>query len=218
MTKDGFWRMVILSFAWYVVALLFAATFASIETNPYMQGLPVWRPDPNLWWVKILYWIPNLGRPVNGMDTFGLLLMGAVFFLILAWSVSHKHPTNPSLWFELMTYFTAFNMIEDWVWYCINPQWGWHRFNATSLPSWMYHHWLLGFPSQYWEALAGSFALLLVSKLLLHKQWIPSVPILKEALVHFAVIWGSMIVFALLTALIADFGWMDHRNLTHAFL
>lgn len=217
MTKDGFWRTIVLSFAWYIVALLFSAMFASIETNPYAQGLPTWRPDPNLWWVKVLYWVPNLGRPVNGLDTFALLLMGAVYFLIFAWDMAHKFPTGLYLWFESATYFVGFNLIEDWVWYALNPNWGWHRFNAASLPTWMYHHWLLGFPSQYWEAFLGGFMLLLTSKLLLHKQWV-SVPILKEAAIHFAVIWGSMIVFALITALIADSNWIHQRNFTHAFL
>lgn len=205
-------RVVVNAVFWFLLALLFAATYASVEPTPYSEGLPVWRPDASLWWVRILYWFPNLGRPVNGLDTFGLAFLGtACLLLIPTWNALHGRPLPSWELLELVGYFVALAVIEDWVWYAINPHAGLKRFNPTILPKWMYAYWLWGFPSQYWEGLFGSYLALLASVKARTKS-ISFRSLLKRSFLTFALIWTTMVILVLLTALIADFSWMQHRN------
>src|ERR1035437_4697588 len=109
-------RVFVNAVVWYLLALLFAGTYASVESAPYSEGLPVWRPDPILWWVRLLFWFPNLGRPVNGMDTFGLLFLGAACLLLIpVWNATHGRQFPKWEALELIAYFVAVAVIEDWV-------------------------------------------------------------------------------------------------------
>lgn len=205
-------RVVANTVFWFLLALLFAATYASVEGAPYSEGLPVWRPDPTLWWVRLLFWFPNLGRPVNGMDTFGLLFLGtACLLLIPVWNAMHGRQTPKWEALELIAYFVAVAVVEDWVWYAINPHEGFKRFNAGMLPKWMYASWFWGFPSQYWEGLLVSYAAILGSV----KTRTPSLslkPLLRQSSYVFAAIWITLIALVLLTAVVANYTWMHHHN------
>jgi hypothetical protein len=197
---------------WFLLALLFAATYASVESQPYAGGLPVWRPDPNLWWVKLLFWFPNLGRPVNGLDTFGLLFLGTTCLLLVpVWNALHDRLLPKHEFLELVAYFICAAVIEDWVWYAINPQVGLKRFTEGFLPRWMYSAWLCGFPSQYWEGLGGSYAAILAS-VKVKNAALPWRYVFKEALAVIGVLWGTMVLSVLIIALIANYTWMPHQN------
>jgi hypothetical protein len=210
--SDAMGRVFVNTLFWFFLALLFAATYASVESAPYSEGLPVWRPDPNLWWVRLLFWFPNLGRPVNGLDTFGLLFFGTTCLLLVpVWNALHGHPLPKSELLELVAYVFAVAVIEDWVWYAINPHAGFKRFNAAVLPRWMYADWFWGFPSQYWQGLLASYVAILCSV----KARSPSLSpksLLRESGSAFAILWTTLIALVLLTALTANYTWMDHRN------
>jgi hypothetical protein len=185
----------------FMLALLFSAGFASVEGSiPYAGNLPdVWRPDPNLWWVKILYWFPNLGRPVNGLDTFFLLLAGGFgIFLVPVYMKTHGHPYGLKDWFEMLTVFIVFSVIEDWVWYLINPFFGIQRFWPEYIPNWMHPLWFMGLPSQYWYGLFASIPVALIA------HW----PDYKSGAKFWLVVWATMIVLSLIVAAIAELCWI----------
>jgi hypothetical protein len=205
-------RVLLNTLFWFVLALLFAATYASIETGPYAQSLPVWRPEPNIWWVKLLYWVPNLGRPVNGLDTFGLLFLGATCLLLIPiWNALHHRPVSGSEFLELLAYFITIAVIEDWVWYAINPNAGLKHFNEASLPRWMYKAWLFGFPDQYWQGAFASYIALWGSVKTRQKN-VPLRTAVQQSLSAFVLIWGFMVLLVLLTAIAANYTWMHHQN------
>lgn len=231
MGKKEFARGKLLAiFTYFWCAVFFAGWYASIETMPYMQGLPVWRPNPHLWWTEILFWIPNSGRPVNGPDTFGLLFANtALYFapLLVVFAVDLVVKAEEGLilhlvertWLWLISYVMVWNVIEDWVWYAMNPSFGLSSFNATHIPHWMQHSWFLGFPVQYWEAFAASILPLLLHRLYARNDWrwrgirlIPDRAILRSTLWDFSLLWGLQILGVLIFAWFADFGWMHHLN------
>jgi hypothetical protein len=205
-------RTAFLAAFWFFLALLFAAMYASVESRPYAEGLPTWRPDPARWWVQILFWFPNLGRPVNGLDTFGLLFLGMTSLLLVPiWNALHRRPCPWHELLELVSYFVAIAVVEDWVWYAINPHAGFKCFNSASLPRWMYAAWFLGFPSQYWEGLFASYASMLASTRI-NARRAPLALVLHSSLLHFAIIWIVMVILVLATAVFANYTWMAHRN------
>lgn len=207
MDKKKFIRTFVNAVFWFLLALFFAATYATLEGNkPWATNLNPWRPDPSLSWVKMLYWVPNLGRSVNGFDTFGITLL-CFFGLLLVpiWEWAHNRSMELSEFLELTVYFAAICVIEDWVWYAINPYFGFAKF-APAYTSGMYSAWLLGFPSQYWE---GFFLALLLSvfAFTLKRQeghlkvkpegW-------KGGLQFFATVWGTMIILSLIANSVAQ--------------
>lgn len=185
---------------WFVLALLFTAMYASVEGDkPFAQNLATWRPDPNLWWVQVLYWFPNLGRPVNGFDTLGLLLLGAFgIFLIPVWGVTHGRPIPWREWFEIFTYFIAISVIEDWVWYLVNPHFGIWKFRPALITDWMHPVWFFGIvPSQYVSGCLGSLPIAMIAQ-----------NSAKDGLKFWATIWATMVVLSLATGVVAQIWWI----------
>ena len=191
-----------------MLALLFAAIFASVSKKPYVTDLPAWRPNPNFWLTKVAYWFPNFGRPVDGMDTFALLFAGITCLLLVPiWSALHNHPFPIAEWFEIVAYFIAFAVIEDCVWYAVNPAWGLRRFRRKNLPYWMYKIWLFGIPSQYWEGCLGSLGMAIASAWLREPKIAFSVAI-REGLIFWSILWGTMVFLTFATSKIADRIWV----------
>ena len=192
--------VVLNSCLWFVIALLFAAMYASVEgSKPWAENLSnCWRPDPGLWWVQVLYWFPNFGREVNGLDTFGLLLFGTFgFFLVPVWYLTHSQKFSFTQWLEVLAYFIAISVIEDWVWYLINPAFGIYRFSSAFIPPAM-HHWFWVIPTQY------AWAFLATIPVGIFSQW----PNWKWGLQFLTILWGTMLCLALIVAGIAQYYWI----------
>lgn len=192
-------RIVVNSIMWFLMALFFAAIYATVEGNkPWAANLDTWRPDPSVWWVKLLYWIPCLGREVNGFDTFGLVFL-CLFGLVLipVWEWTHSRPMPIHELLELAVYFTAICVIEDFVWYAINPHFGFAKFDAIHT-SGMYNWWLLGFPGQYWEGFLLTLPLSIGSRSLgrQQKRWRWNKQGWKQGLKFFTTVWCTMIMLA----------------------
>lgn len=230
MKKEFLRGKLLMVFTYFWSAVFFAGWYATIEKQPYMQGIPAWRPNPHIWWVSILFWVPNCGRPVNGPDTFGLLFAHTALYwapLVVCFTVDLivKAQDGATLrlvermWVWLMAYMIVWNVIEDWVWYAVNPIFGLSRFNASHIPHWMQHAWFLGFPAQYWEAFIASILPLLLDRMYARNNWrwrgisfMPDRTVLKSTLKEFFLMWGLQIMGVLIIAFIADFTWMQHLN------
>lgn len=125
--------------------LLLAFTFAKVEVQiegsegGWAANLPTWRIEKH-WLLDVFFG----GRPLTGYHAWALSFMLVMFHfpLLLVWQWSWQ------LEARVMGSFMVFWIVEDFLWFLINPGWGWKRFNKSEI-RW-HKHWLLGFPTDYW--------------------------------------------------------------------
>ncbi|MEI6212296.1 MAG: hypothetical protein WCR06_11795 [bacterium] len=126
--------------AWIVVlAILFAQAEIQIEgARGWAAGLPTWRivDHPVL---SALFG----GREVTGYHVFVFSFMAAVFhlplFLTLRWSWRLEA--------RVLGCLALFWIIEDALWFALNPAYGLARLSPAQAP--WHPHWLLGVPVDY---------------------------------------------------------------------
>jgi len=124
--------------------LLLAYVFAKVEvhiegTDGWASKLPTWRIERH--WLLDLFFG---GRPMTGYHAWMLTFMGLMFHFpaLATWSWSWH------LEARMVGAMVAFWILEDFLWFVINPAWGWRRFNAGSIP--WHKRWLAGLPLDYW--------------------------------------------------------------------
>jgi hypothetical protein len=144
-----------LSLIFFVVYLFVtAAVFATLEIqiegpNGWAANLPTWRLDNR--WTRLFYG----ARPLTGyhlwMQVFVLLMIHVPLAL------------QPSIWswgleLRVASFYPLFFIVEDFLWFVINPAFGLARFRREHIwwhaPSWW---WIM--PRDYWVfGLLGGFA------------------------------------------------------------
>jgi hypothetical protein len=130
-----------------VLAFFFAKVEIHIEgEDGWAAKLPTWRIEKH-WLLDVFFG----GRPLTGyhawMLPFSLLLFHYPALLGGSWSWRLEARTCAA--------FMLFWVLEDLLWFLLNPAWGWRRFNHREV-RW-HKHWLLGLPTDYWTfaTLAG---------------------------------------------------------------
>lgn len=130
-----------------VLAFFFAKVEIHIEgEDGWAAKLPTWRIEKH-WLLDVFFG----GRPLTGyhawMLPFSLLLFHYPALLGGSWSWQLEARTCAA--------FMLFWILEDLLWFLLNPAWGWRRFNRREV-RW-HKHWLLGLPTDYWTfaVLAG---------------------------------------------------------------
>lgn len=140
--------------AWVsVLACLFALTEIQIEGPAgWAASLPTWRIEKH--WLLDIFWS---GRVMTGYHacifSFMALMFHYPFFLFGRWSWRLEARTLASL--------MLFWVIEDFLWFVLNPAWGLDRFSQGSVP--WHHHWLAGAPTDYWVSLVFAIMLFALS-------------------------------------------------------
>ena len=142
-----------------IFVFLFALMFAEFCMNAegaagWAGNLPAWRPDPNLWWVKIISIIPLGGREVNGFDLFVITFFIMAFLFIPFWNWTHEKTWGFRDWGELICFFAIFAVVEDFLWFIINPAYGLEKFSAQFIP--WHNYWLGPLPIDYYIGIAAS--------------------------------------------------------------
>ena len=131
-----------------ILALFFAQVEIQIEgTGGWAANLPTWRIEKH--WLLDIFWG---GRAMTGYHAwvfpFIALFFHFPFVMMQKWTFRLQCRTIANL--------MAFWVIEDFLWFVMNPGYGIARFSAHDVP--WHIHWLLGVPTDYWVALfAGSF-------------------------------------------------------------
>lgn len=139
----------------FLFALVFATFCVNAEGEAGWAGnLPAWRPNPNLWWVKILSFIPLMGREVNGFDLFVITFFIMAFLFIPFWGWTHGKALGLRDWAELICFFAIFAVIEDFLWFVINPHYGLEKFSAQFIP--WHPNWIGPLPTDYYLGIAAS--------------------------------------------------------------
>jgi hypothetical protein len=144
------WQLLALLGGVAFLSFLFAKVEIHIEgESGWAASLPTWRIE-NHW---ALEWFFG-GRALTGYHAWMLAFMLAVFHFpaLASWNWSWR------LEARLIGAYIVFWILEDWLWFALNPAWGLRRFRRE-LVTW-HKRWLLGAPLDYW-VFAGVAAMLL---------------------------------------------------------
>lgn len=139
--------------AWVLaMAFFFAKVEIQIEGGAgWAASLPTWRIESSVW--LDLFWG---GRPMTGYHAWVFSFMALVFLSPLAFS---GRWTLRELGLALAG-LSLFWVCEDFLWFVLNPAYGWQRFDPTHI-AW-HKRWLWGLPVDYWSGLAVSAVLLVL--------------------------------------------------------
>ncbi len=131
-----------------------AAVFAKVEIHiegkdGWAASLPTWRIEKH-WLLDVFFG----GRPLTGYHAWALPFSLLVFHfpLLFSWDWSWR------LEARCLACLMLFWIIEDLLWFVLNPAWGWRRFNPAEV-RW-HKHWLFGLPTDYWTFAGIATALL----------------------------------------------------------
>ena len=135
------WSRPWLLLAWVALLSFF---FAQVEIQiegaaGWAAGLPTWRIESH--WLLDLFWS---GRPMTGYHAWVFPFIALVFHLPIflhgrwSWRVEAR----------IVASIMLFWVIEDALWFVLNPAFGWGKFSAGSIP--WHKHWWLGLPVDYW--------------------------------------------------------------------
>ena len=139
----------------FMFGLVFALFCVNAEGEAGWAGnLPAWRPDSGLWWVKALSIILLGGREVNGFDLFVITFFIMSFLFIPFWGWVHGKALKLRDWGELICFFAIFAVLEDFLWFMLNPAYGLEKFSADFIP--WHPNWLGLLPSDYYLGIAVS--------------------------------------------------------------
>ncbi len=129
----------LLVFVW-LVAYFFANVEIQIEgADGWAAKLPVtFRVEHH--WLLDLFWG---GRPMTGYHAWVFSFMALMFHLPLVafgrWS--------PKLQLRTLACVSQFWIVEDALWFILNPAYGWSKLDPAHVP--WHIHWILGVPTDY---------------------------------------------------------------------
>ena len=137
----------------FFIALLgffFAQVEIQIEGGAgWAASLPTWRIEQH--WALDIFWG---GRPMTGYHAWVFSFMALVFHLPVVlygiWSVLLEMRILGSL--------AIFWIIEDFLWFVMNPDYGLQKFSPEHIP--WHKHWLFGLPSDY--VVMGSLGMIFI--------------------------------------------------------
>lgn len=123
-----------------VLAYFFANVEIHIEGDAgWAANLPTWRIEQH--WLLDMFWG---GRAMTGYHAYVFSFIAIFFhapvFLTAQWSWHLEARIVASL--------MLFWISEDYLWFVINPAFGWRRFRAELVP--WHRHWACGAPVDYW--------------------------------------------------------------------
>lgn len=135
------------------LALFFAQVEIQIEgAAGWAKNLPTWRIEQH--WLLDIFWG---GRPMTGYHAWIFPFMLLVFHLPAVmfdeWSLRLEA--------RILGCVALFWIIEDALWFLLNPAFGLAKFNPSNIP--WHVHWLGVMPTDYWTFGFVGLALILIS-------------------------------------------------------
>jgi hypothetical protein len=130
---------------WYFIAwiILLAFFFANVEiqiegSNGWAASLPTWRVENHA--LLDIFWS---GRPMTGYHVWVFSFMFLAFHL----PVFACGKWNIFLESRILGALMIFWIVEDFLWFILNPAFGWAKFSSAFIP--WHKHWVLGVPLDY---------------------------------------------------------------------
>lgn len=139
--------------------VLLAFFFAKIEiqiegAHGWATSLPTWRIEAH--WLLDVFWG---GRPMTGYHAWVFPFIALVFhlpvFFLARWTLR--------LECRILACIMVFWVVEDFLWFVLNPAYGVARFTPETV--WWHPYWLWGAPVDYWIYLPLAMVLLRISAL-----------------------------------------------------
>ena len=123
-----------------LAALLWAKLEIEVEgKDGWAASLPTWRIEKHV----LLDWLWG-GRPLTGYHVWAFLFVLFLFHLPFLWIGRW----TLGLELKLLGGYTLFWVVEDLLWFVLNPHYGWRKFRSEHV--WWHKRWVLGFPLDYW--------------------------------------------------------------------
>ncbi len=139
---------------------IFLAAWAWAKMEIQIEGKDGWAAALPTWRIES-HWILNWfygGRPLTGYHVwafcFVFLSLHQPFFWGVPWSWKSE--------LGIMGTYYLFWIVEDFLWFVLNPHYGWSRFNKREV--WWHKRWLMGFPLDYWVLGSATVFLLIWTK------------------------------------------------------
>ena len=133
-----------------LVATFFAMVEIQIEgAAGWAANLPTWRIETH--WLLDIFWG---GRPLTGYHAWVFSFMALVFHLPLVFSCCWTW----RLELRVLGALAVFWIVEDGLWFVLNPAFGWQKFLPEFIP--WHKHWLWGVPQDY--VVLGALGLLFI--------------------------------------------------------
>src|SRR6185436_6725484 len=142
---------------WIVLLFAYALLFAMVEIE--IEGADGWA-DKLPTWYRVTPWYARLvsrvlsGKPATGYHMMMFPIPIVSFHLGLAFGM----PWSWALEARLFAAYLVFNVIWDFLWFVLNPHFGWQRFKKGAV-WWHNQKWVGRFPIDYWNGFALSFVL-----------------------------------------------------------
>ena len=135
-------RFLLLLSSVFVLGFFFAKVEIQVEGSAgWATSLPTWRIEQHI--LLTLFWG---GRAMTGYHAWVFTFIALMFHLPLAmmgqWSWLLEG--------RVMACLMLFWVIEDLLWFVLNPDFGLARFNPSSAP--WHKNWIFGAPIEYWVA------------------------------------------------------------------
>lgn len=123
-----------------LLAFFFAKVEIHIEGDAgWAANLPTWRVEQH--WLLDIFWG---GRAMTGYHAWMLSFIALFFhlpiFLMWQWSLHLEA--------RILASMMVFWIVEDFLWFIVNPAFGWKRFHRMYVP--WHKHWIFGAPTDYW--------------------------------------------------------------------
>ena len=123
-----------------LLAYLFANAEVHIEGDAgWASNLPTWRIENH--WLLDLFWG---GRAMTGYHAYVFSFI-AIFFHFPIFFLAHWSWLMEA---RIMASIMLFWIVEDYLWFVINPAFGWRRFRPE-FAVW-HRYWVFGAPVDYW--------------------------------------------------------------------
>lgn len=125
----------------YVALLSFF--FAKVEIQiegaaGWAANLPTWRIEKH--WLLDIFWG---GRPMTGYHAW----IFSFIFLVFHFNCLLTSDWSWKIEMRILGALLVFWIMEDWLWFVLNPAFGISRFTPISIP--WHKHWFLGMPVDY---------------------------------------------------------------------
>jgi len=121
-------------------AVLWAKMEIEIEgKDGWAAALPTWRIESH-WLLDIFYG----GRPLTGYHVWAFCFV--FFFFHFPFFFNHGWTWQTEL--RIVGAYDLFWVVEDFLWFVLNPHYGWARFTRSEV--WWHKRWFLGLPVDYW--------------------------------------------------------------------
>lgn len=133
-----------------VLAYFFAKVEIHIEGDAgWAANLPTWRIEEH--WLLDIFWG---GRAMTGYHAWAFPFITLFFHFPLVFMAEWSWPLEARVLAAIMLFW----IIEDFLWFIINPAFGWRRFKREHI-SW-HKNWIAGAPVEYWLfSVAGALLL-----------------------------------------------------------